>query len=296
MEQNKVLLISILGTVILAQLKRARGDQPGALQILQEMEFEAQKEEITTLMDKVVAYRVRIQAGLGYVAEAAEWVKTIEIGTDEQLGYRKGIQAIQLARVFISMGNLDKALDLLDRIEKSAEEGRSTSWQIEALVLQAIVWQLKSRADQGMLRLEKALYLAIPEGHIQVFLDEGEPMRALIVDYRLNIEKRLRTSLSENLESLKHYTTQLLMAFPKPEVVTPESKISNLQSELMEPLSERELEVLRLVAVGNSNQQIADTLFITSGTVKKHLNNIFGKLSVQSRMQCVIRARELNLL
>ncbi len=121
-------------------------------------------------------------------------------------------------------------------------------------------------------------------------------MRALIADYRLNIEKRLRPSLSENLESLKHYTTKLLIAFPKSEVAASKSKISNLQSELIEPLSERELEVLRLVAEGKSNQQIADTLIITRGTVKKHLNNIFGKLSVQSRMQCVVRARELNLL
>ena len=296
LEQNDDLLISRQGYIILAQLKRARGDIQGALIILQEIEVEAQKKGLTTLLDEVEANRVGLQAALGYFTEAIEWAKTIEIVVDKPLGYRKGIQAIQLARVYRSMGNLDKALELLDEIEKYAEAGCNTSWQIEALVLQSIVWQAKSHTDQAMERLEKALHLAIPQGYIQVFLDEGDPMCTLLGDYRLSIEKRLRSSQSEILESLKYYTTKLLMAFPTPDVSEYKSKVYDLQSELIERLSERELEVLRLVAVGKSNQNIADTLFITSGTVKKHLNNIFGKLNVQSRTQCVARARELNLL
>jgi len=296
LEQDDDLLISRQGTMILAQLKRARGDIQGALQILQEIEVEAHKKGMTTLLDEVVAYRVGLQVELGYAAEAVEGVKTIEIGIDEQLGYRKGIQAIQLARVFIAIGNLDKALDLLSRIEKSAEAGRSTSWQIEAIVLQAIVWKIKDSVDQSMMMVEKALPLAEPEGYVRIFLDEGEPMRALIAEYRSHIEKRLRLCQSENLESLNHFTANLLLAFPNPEAAASKSSVYDLKSRIVEPLSERELEVLRLVSEGKSNQQIADTLFIARGTVKKHLNNIFGKLGAQNRTQCVARARELSLM
>jgi LuxR family maltose regulon positive regulatory protein len=286
----------MLGHITLAQLKRARGDRQGALQILQETEFEARKEEITAFVDEVMAYRVRLQAELGHFDEAVEWAKTIVISPDEKLGYLKEIQAIQLARVFIAIGSLDEALNLLNRIEQSAESGRNISWQIEALVLQSIIWQAKHGTDQANARIAKALRLAIPEDHIQIFLDMGEPMRGLIANFKSGIEKRLRTSQSEDLESLMHYTTKVLMAFPKPDLTTTIATIKNIQSELLEPLSQRELEVLRLVAEGKSNQQIAGILFISTGTVKKHLNNIFGKLGVQSRTQCVARGRELNLL
>ena len=120
-------------------------------------------------------------------------------------------------------------------------------------------------------------------------------MRLLIADYRLQIKKRAQFAERENLERMKAYTTKLLMAFTEPDYATSKPAIHKLQSTMVEPLSERELEILRLVAEGKSNQQIADALIIARGTVKKHLNNIFGKLSVQSRMQCVVRARDLKL-
>jgi LuxR family maltose regulon positive regulatory protein len=296
LEQNDDLLITRMGHIILAQLKRARGGRQDALQNLQKIEIEAQKKGMTTLMDEVGAYRARLQAELGNAVEAIEWSKTMEIGKDEPLGYRMGLNAIQLARVFIGIGKFDEALSLLSRIEHSAEATMSTSWLIEAIVLQAMVRLTKGDTDKAKMLIEKALHLAIPEEHMRIFLDEGEPMRALIADYRAQIEKRLRLSRGEDLESMKRYTTKLLLAFPKAEIAASKSVGRDQQSTLIEPLSRRELEILRLVADGNSNQQIADTLIIATGTVKKHLNNIFGKLGAQSRTQCVARARELNLL
>jgi LuxR family maltose regulon positive regulatory protein len=144
-----------------------------------------------------------------------------------------------------------------------------------------VVWQRKGELERALTSLEKALSLAKPEGFMRVFLDEGEPIQELL--------KVAGSRLKD--ETIVRYSRELLAAF-----VTESTHSLSVKQQLIDPLSERELEVLRLVAMGKSNQQIADTLFITSGTVKKHLNNIFGKLSVQSRMQCVVRARELNLL
>jgi len=121
-------------------------------------------------------------------------------------------------------------------------------------------------------------------------------MQLLIADCRSHIDKRMRTTPGGNLERLKAYATKLLLAFSQADVATFKPAIRTQQSTTIESLSERELEVLRFVAEGKSNQQIANALIIATGTVKKHLNNIFGKLGVQSRTQCVARARELNLL
>jgi LuxR family maltose regulon positive regulatory protein len=295
-EQDNIVLIAMVGNILLAQLKRARGDKQTALKVLNDFEFEALKGQKSTQVDMYIASRSRLQAELGTIDEAAEWYKIQDIGKDEAIGYGVMNKTIQLARVQIALSNLNEALDLLSRIVHSAESTKSTYWLIEAYLLQAIVWHKKGESDQAKRLIEKALQMAIPEGYIRLFLDEGEPSRLLLSDYEKQLEKRLRSNRSKNLEHIKKYTSKLLAVFSKARIAAPQSTIHHRQYGLIDPLSERELEVLRQVAMGKSNQQIADTLFITSGTVKKHLNNIFGKLSVQSRMQCVVRARELNLL
>jgi LuxR family maltose regulon positive regulatory protein len=151
--------------------------------------------------------------------------------------------------------------------------------------------------------LEQALSLAEPEGYVRIFVDEGAPMVVL-----------LRQAAAQGLAP--NYLSKLLAAFPAaeqppsggaepilPEEARKEQKAASspipsraLAPALIEPLSERELEVLRLVAAGSSNQEIARELVLSVGTVKKHLNNIFGKLNASSRTQAVALARELNLL
>jgi len=157
----------------------------------------------------------------------------------------------------------------------------------EILALQALALQARGDTTQAQRVLEHALTSAEPEGYIRTFVDEGAPMAAL-----------LHAAQARGI--VPDYTTKLLAAFPIPDKVTgylaSPSALQPLSPSLVEPLSERELEVLRLVAAGLSNQAIAQRLVVALSTVKKHLNNINTKLDTQSRTQALARARELNLV
>ena len=147
---------------------------------------------------------------------------------------------------------------------------------IRAHILQAQALAKQGQATQAIQSMRQALELAQPEGYMRVFIDQGEPV------------KKILGLVKPEDEGQRDYIYKLLAAFGEASATSQES--------LIEALSERELEVLRLVALGKSNQQIAEDLVLATGTVKKHLNNIFGKLNAQNRTECVARARELNLL
>jgi LuxR family maltose regulon positive regulatory protein len=132
--------------------------------------------------------------------------------------------------------------------------------------------------------------LAEPEDHVRVFLDAGEPIKSLLADLNVSIEKRSSAQRGYWSQFVGH----LLEAFAGPGTKLP-VKSGQIQN-LVEPLSDRELEVLRLLAAGKKNQEIADALFVVLGTVKAHINSIYRKLEVSTRVQAVTRARELGLL
>jgi LuxR family maltose regulon positive regulatory protein len=138
--------------------------------------------------------------------------------------------------------------------------------------------QVQGNLDQALSTLERALSLAEPEGYVRTFVDEGQPMAKL-----------LRHALSQGIAP--NYVARLLAAFGEEIRLT-----SPAMESLVEPLSEREMEVLRLIVAGLSNPEIAEELVIAISTVKSHVNHIYGKLGVKSRTQAVARARELDLL
>jgi LuxR family transcriptional regulator, maltose regulon positive regulatory protein len=168
------------------------------------------------------------------------------------------------------------------------------------LALQALVQQAQGETDEAVGTLGRALTLAEPEGYVRLFVDEGRPMGELLA--RIVVGK---TAVSD-------YAARLLTAFetepmsdearPAQKVtetaVTPEVDIAqaDIAHWLAEPLSERELEALQLVAEGLTNRQVGERLYISTATVKKHMENIYGKLYVRNRTQAVARARELGLL
>ena len=145
--------------------------------------------------------------------------------------------------------------------------------------------------EAALQSLARAIELAEPGGYIRVFVDEGTPMRLLILDFRLRIEKQARVEARK----LKGYADRLLSAFPQAGP-TPKSTIRDLQSTILEPLSERELEVLRLLATDLSSTDIAQQLVVSTNTVRSHIKSIYGKLNVHQRHAALERAKELGLL
>jgi LuxR family maltose regulon positive regulatory protein len=175
-------------------------------------------------------------------------------------------------------------LNLLERLLKAAEAAKRMGSVLEILVTLALVHYSQGGTSRAFESLERALTLAQPEGYLRIFIDEGDLMRSLLLDFRMIKDKH---PLGREYE-LKEYLDKLLSAFGRPKKMQP--------SGLTDSLSQRELEVLRLIALGLSNREITERLFIALSSVKGHNQIIFSKLQVQSRTEAAARARELGLL
>jgi LuxR family maltose regulon positive regulatory protein len=218
------------------------------------------------------------------LADAASEVEIQGLKPDDDIefagapGYAQEPQYSDLARVLIALGRASDALPLLDRLLEAAQSMGRRGDAIRYLVLQAVASHSTGDKPSALASLSQALTLAEPEGYVRVFVDEGEPMAEL-----------LQAVSSQRLAVSQTYVDGLLLAFG--EVLrTPEG------SALVEPLSERELEVLRLMDAGLKHKEVAEELVISLNTVRHHARNIYGKLGVNSRGQAVGRARDLDLL
>jgi LuxR family maltose regulon positive regulatory protein len=208
-------------------------------------------------------------------------------------------------KLLLVRGRKKEALDLLEPALRWAELPGWEYPRLQVRVLQALA---ASAADQAHQYLREALCLALPAGAMRTFIDLGTPMELMIADFRLMIEEENSGSGSDAEKQLSSFVNQLLSAFPHPEQSEPaeqsqipilQSPIKNHQStinNLIEPLSEREIEVVRLLAAGLSNLEIAHKLYLSPNTLKAHTQNIYDKLDVHSRVQAVNRARELGYL
>jgi LuxR family maltose regulon positive regulatory protein len=298
------------GYLSLAQVKLAYGDTEAALDLLdQARQFLPEKLFLWHQL-QIESLQAQIWIAQGNLAAAADWVAR----QDGQSTFRReaGQVSFQVralghptrARLWIAQRQFDRALSLLTSLCQEAQAGGWMGVVIEALTLEALAWRGLGQDDQALATLERALALAEPEGYVRIFVDEGEPLRVLISDFRLSIEKQ--TSGTGGEKSLPAYVDRLLAAFPArvsgplPQSATlaphASAGVSNLQSTMVEPLSKRELEVLRLIAEGFSNQEIAEHLVVGKSIVKTHVNRIFSKLGATSRKQAIARAQELNLL
>jgi LuxR family maltose regulon positive regulatory protein len=221
------------------------------------------------------------------------------IGAAAQIAQQNDLPLLK-ARTLIAQGDPSAALALLAPYRQQMEEktlGRSginAPWweyqRLRAMVLQALAHHLQGEIAPAFQVLSEALTLAEPGGFIRLFIEKGEPMRLLFVDFRLWIEKQS----DDRAHPLTNYVHRILSAFAPSEAV-PGSTSTHSQSELIEPLSQRELEVLQLICQGLSNQEICQRLFLALDTIKGHNRRIFEKLQVHRRTEAIARARELNL-
>jgi LuxR family maltose regulon positive regulatory protein len=221
--------------------------------------------------------QVRLWLANGNITAAANWAEKNGYKVHDTVPMLREAEYTTFARILLVQNEVYSALTLLNQLLITAESKGKIGSVIEILILQALAYLEKDDIAQALEAFECALTLAQPEGYLRIFLDEGKPIVALL---QYAAKKGVYPA----------YIRKLLSAASLAGTKTPSSQ------SLIEPLSDRELEVLRLIAEGMSNGQIAEKLIIATGTVKKHINNIFGKLGVQSRTQCVARGRELNLL
>lgn len=230
---------------------------------------------------------VRLRLAQGEFAEAVALEQERAANVENAVDAARVVDRLTSARVLHAQGRHEEALALLEELRGFAETSRIMGGLIEILALQALVLWAKNEKEQAVSTLTRALALAEPEDFVRTIVDEGTVMEDLL-SVVLEVRQSGRLEAAGQVSTL--YLAKLLGT------LTQETRVLGPNERLAESLSERELEVLALIAAGESNRKIAARLFISISTVKTHLNNLYHKLGAANRTQAVTRARDLNLL
>jgi LuxR family maltose regulon positive regulatory protein len=267
----------------MARLREAEGDLDGAVDLLDE----AQRCYVSDMFPDVrpiAAVRARVWLAQGRLGQAFDWARQRGLSADDDPSYLREFEHVTLARALLAehgtsgdRTSLDQATGLLDRLLHAAQDGGRTGSVIELLVLQALAHQGRDDVPGALGALDRALQLAEPEGYVRVFLDEGRPLAGL-----------LKAAAQQG--AAPGYVRRLLAAG------APAGDGAPVQRGLVEPLSARELEVLRLLGTDLDGPGIARHLFVSLNTVRTHTKNLYAKLGVNSRRAAVRRGEELDLL
>jgi LuxR family maltose regulon positive regulatory protein len=275
------------GQVALSRVKWARGDAEGALEISHKAERLARESGAPQAIADAAFWKARLHLmGNNLRAAASELERASDVDDVPHSSRESG--RISLARLLIAREDHDEALQLLDRLGEAAEAADRRGYVVEILTLQALALRAREEKSRTLDVMGRALALAEPEGYVRIFVEEGPPMAELLSEV---LEAQQRGRLDSSRRVPAHYLRKLLAATERDATGT-----ARPAAELFEVLSERELEVLQLIAAGKSNRQIASELFVSVGTVKTHLNNAYRKLDAHNRTEAVARARELELL
>jgi ATP/maltotriose-dependent transcriptional regulator MalT len=274
------------GHVSLSRLRQARGDKDGAIEAAREAERLARSSGVGRLVAEAAAWKSRLHLALGELATATSEWERMGVGDEAPIVVRE-VEQIARARLLIARGEHEDALPLLSDLREAVRAAGRTGREIEILNLQAMPLRARGERERAVGTLTQALALGEPEGYVRSFVDEGPEMAALISEV-LGARQRARIHPSDRVSA--RYLAKLMAGFEQ------EAAKPTTDEHLAEPLSERELEVLALIAAGESNREIAIKLFVSTSTVKTHVNNLFRKLGARSRTQALARARELDLL
>lgn len=259
----------ILCQVFLARVKLAEGDVEGASGILAETNRSARARNFVQRLPEIAAVRVQAYLRQGNLAEAAHLAQAHKIPGSQ-------------AEVYLAQGNPAVALKALERWRKRVQQKGWRDQELQALALQAVALDANEETEHALQTLREALTLAEPGGFVRLFVDQGLPMAQL-----------MRRASARGI--MPDYVRKLLAAFESEQIRLQAKSFPTSAQSLLEPLSEREMQVLRLIAQGLSNKEIGKKLFLALDTVKGHNRRIFNKLQVASRTEAIARARELGL-
>jgi LuxR family transcriptional regulator, maltose regulon positive regulatory protein len=259
--------------VVEARLRSINGDHAGALELLREAE-QCYDTDYSPKARPVAATSARVRLASGDVAVAERWAVDADISADDEPTYLREYEHLTLARVLLAGGRAADALLLIERLLGAAQVGGRDGSAVEAGMLLALALQIRGDTAAALTALDDALLRATPEGFVRVFLDEGAPMTALL------------ESAARRGPAAKQ--ARALLAAGGRRTVT-------LQRGLVDELSSRELDVLRLLRTELTGPEIAAQLVVSLNTVRTHTKHIFTKLGVTNRRAAVRRAGELGL-
>lgn len=285
---------------VLARVSLAQGDQASAEQVVRELEQLQQSVGITLFRPVVDSLQVQLWLAQGALSRAADWAEHT-LYREAPCSYSRESASLALVRVYLAEQQYPQALQLLTALQSLASQVTRAGSMIAILALHVTTLQASGDTHGALPVLHRLLTLAEPEGYLRVFLDAGAPMYQAL-------EAWLKTAQQAVSPALAAYAQTVLAAFAgAPPPAAAEQRIpllstalprplSHASSPLLEPLTAREQEVLRLLAEGATNQQIADHLIVSLTTVKKHVGSLLLKLAAENRTHAVARARELSLL
>jgi LuxR family maltose regulon positive regulatory protein len=284
-KRGRDVVMQCWSSLCLVRVLFSRGDRVSAEAMIQEMEIIARESHVPPwITSQTAAWQARIWLVQNKIDMAFQWMQSRGIRPDENPAYPQEMEYLVLARILIAQERINESVQLLQRLLDEAETGERTASVIEILMLLSLAFQAGDDTSQAITSLERALALAEPRGFIRMFVDEGPPVARLIY------QAAARGIIPD-------YARKLLAAFPVPQPgQTGLSETQSAQAEMLEPLSDRETEILRLIADGLTNQEIGSQLFLSLNTVKVHTRNIYGKLGVHNRTQAIAKARMLHIL
>jgi LuxR family transcriptional regulator, maltose regulon positive regulatory protein len=269
----------------------SRGDLDGIEESIQSMAQNGRESSFPPWYTAhLLAWQTRIWLAQDNIEVATHWAQKRELVTDgglklpRDLDYSSLFEYVAFSRVLLAQGQVDDVSGLLPVLLDAAEIKGQTSRAIEVVLLQALAFQAKGEIDKAIILLEKAISIAKPKGFFRIFVDEGPQMARLLLE-----------ALTRDIS--RDYVRKLLAAFPsEAPKQTPALKQQDADSEWVEPLSDREIEVLQLIGEGLSNKEIANRLFLAQSTVKVHTRNIYNKLGIHNRINAVTKAKALGIL
>jgi LuxR family transcriptional regulator, maltose regulon positive regulatory protein len=280
------------GLAVLARIRQAQGDASAALEAMGEAGQVELSPQVAALLNPVPSQWARLLLAQGDVSAAAQWAKAAGLSPEDEPDYPREPAYLLLARVLLAQDRPGPALALLQRLLATAASQGRIGNVIEIQALRALALAARGDHAGALGALAEAVTLACPQGYVRVFADEGAPMRALLT--RLSAARKDQRAPARDIDP--DYLAGLLRACGQAGAAPPSRRAAAPLPGMAEPLTDREVEVLRLLAAGRSNQRIAHELVVALDTVKKHVTHVLGKLGAANRTEAVARARQLGLI